>query len=64
MSATQGFIVSGLALLFGVAALVFAQTWWWERSASRLTVIFLGVALCVGGIVWLLLSIAAYRGDS
>jgi hypothetical protein len=63
MTPTQGFIASGFALALGIGALVLAQTRWRERSSARATSILVGAVLCVGGVIWLLLSLAAYGGD-
>jgi hypothetical protein len=63
MSATLGLVVSGIALVLGVAAFVTGEGWARERVGRRAALDILGTVLCVGGVVWLLLSIAAYRGD-
>jgi hypothetical protein len=64
MTATQGVITAGIALVLGSGALVVAQTGWLKRNGPRLALILVGSILCIGGVVWLLLSLAAYGGDS
>jgi low temperature requirement protein LtrA len=62
MTPTQGFIVSGMALGLGCLALIVAQSQ--AKSSVRVVSIILGAVLGVGSVIWLLLSIAAYGGNS
>jgi hypothetical protein len=64
VTATQGFITSGILLFLGIALLVTAQQVLRPERVPRVAAILLGGVLCVGGALWLLLSIAAYRGES
>lgn len=63
VSATSGFVVSGVALLVGVAALMIGEGLRREKGGQRAGLDIVGAVLCLGGVVWLLLSVAAYGGD-
>jgi hypothetical protein len=61
MTPTQGVISSAILLVLGVGTLV------WARHASGLgkgLALLFGALLSAGGVVWLLLSVAAERGQS
>jgi hypothetical protein len=59
-----GLITSGLALFFGIGAHELAQLAGRRKPALRLVSAVVGGVLCIGGMLWLLLSIAAFRGES
>jgi hypothetical protein len=63
MTATQGFITSGLLILLGIGGLMAALRARAAAVIKGLAVVF-GTLLCGAGLFWLLLSIAAYRGVS
>jgi hypothetical protein len=63
MSATQGIVAAVLALLVGVGLLVGGQLRLAGRGA-RAAATVVGGALCVAGVLWLLLSIAGYGDGS
>ena len=63
MTATQGFVVSGLLLFFGLSAFAVSLRMRARARAAYVGAVVLGSVLVVIGVLWLLLSIAAYRGE-
>jgi hypothetical protein len=63
MTPTEGFITSGFALALGCGALVLSQTRWRRSASVRVVSSLVGAVFCLGGVIWLLLSLAAYGGD-
>ena len=63
MTATQGFVVSGLLLFFGAAAFVASRGMRSKTRAAYIASVLLGSILVLIGVFWLLLSFAAQRGE-
>lgn len=63
MTATQGFVASGLLLFFGLGALLASGQMQPKSQVVRVGSFVLGSILLVLGVLWLLLSIAAHRGE-
>jgi TM2 domain-containing membrane protein YozV len=63
VTATQGFLVSGLLLFFGAAAFVASRGMRSKTQAAYVGSVVLGSILVLIGVLWLLLSVAAYRGE-
>jgi hypothetical protein len=63
MTATQGFVVSGLLFFFGLSAFAITRRMRAKGRAAYAASIVLGSVLVVMGVLWLLLSVAAYRGE-
>ena len=59
----QGFVVSGLLLLFGLVAFAASGRLQARARATYIGAVVLGSILVLIGILWLLLSVAAYRGE-
>jgi hypothetical protein len=64
VTATQGFVVSGVLLFFGLVAFAVSGRMRARTRAAYVGFVVLGSILVVIGVLWLLLSIAAYRGES
>ena len=63
MTATQGFVTSGLLLFFGLGAFALSGRMRARTRGAYVVAIALGSILVLIGVLWVLLSIAAYRGD-
>jgi TM2 domain-containing membrane protein YozV len=63
VTATQGFVVSGLLLFFGAAAFVASRGMRSRTRAAYIASVLIGSILVLIGVLWLLLSVAAQRGE-